>query len=136
MLLTEASTTNGQSELLVEGEQYVSFAGVEDALGKVDYYLAHPEERERIAAAGEAAILAHHTYAQRAAQLLDAVQAGGAQSCAPARRWDGAAVRKTYLHAWSQLQLVDCVMDCQAAPLSERLYYAGLALLRRIKHRE
>jgi hypothetical protein len=79
--------------------------------------------------------VADHTYARRAAQLLETMQLDGAQRRAPARSWDDAAVQSAYLQAWSQLRLLDCVMECQGAPLSKRLYYAGLALLRRIKHR-
>lgn len=39
----------------------------------VDYYLAHDDERRRIAAAGRAHVLEHHTYTVRVGQLLDLV---------------------------------------------------------------
>lgn len=134
MLLTEASAANGQSELLAEGSEYVSFTGIEDALDKVAYYLAHPQEREQIARAGQKAVLANHTYAQRAADLLQTVQTDGMRGQAPARAWPPESVQKTYLRAWSQLRLVDCVLEEQEAPLPTRLGYALLAVLRRIKH--
>ena len=41
-----------------------------DAAECAKYYLARPEERQRIAAAGRAHALAHHTYAQRLELLL------------------------------------------------------------------
>lgn len=134
MLLTEASATNGQSELLAEGSEYVSFTGIEDALDKVAYYLAHPQEREQIARAGQRAVLARHTYAQRAAQLLQTVQADGMRRHAPARRWPPHQVHRTYLRAHSQLQLVDCVLNQRQVSLGTRLAYALPAILRRIKH--
>jgi hypothetical protein len=37
----------------------------------VDYYLEHDDERRRIAAAGRAHVLAHHTYTVRVGQVLD-----------------------------------------------------------------
>lgn len=134
MLLTQRSRSNGQDELMREGSEYVSFDTIEDALEKVAYYLAHPHEREQIAAAGQQAVLANHTYAQRVAQLLQTVQADGMRHHAPARRWSQEQVRKCYLQAYSQLRLVDCVMEQKGAPILERLRYALPALLRRIKH--
>jgi spore maturation protein CgeB len=134
MLLTQASATNGQGELLHDGSEYVSFSDVEDALDKVAHYLAHPQARAQIAKAGQEAVLAKHTYAQRAAQLLQTVQTDGLRRHAPARRWSEAQVSRTYLRAHSQLRLVDCVMEQKETPLFVRLGYALQALLRQIKH--
>ncbi len=41
-----------------------------DLRDKVAYYLAHPEERARIAANARAHVTAHHTYDQRMARLM------------------------------------------------------------------
>lgn len=136
LLLTQDSHDNGQDELLRPGEEYVSFTSVDDALNKVDYYLAHEEERARIARAGQAAVLARHTYAQRTAELLRVVNGDGLRRCAPARQWDQAVATKAYMCAHSQLRLVDCVMEQQGVSLPTQLYYALQALLRRIKHRQ
>lgn len=38
--------------------------------GLIDHYLAHPDERARIAAAGRAHVLQHHTYTRRIEQVL------------------------------------------------------------------
>lgn len=134
MLLTAHSAVNGQDELLREGEEYVSFTGLQDALDKIDYYLAHPDARQRIAQAGQAAVLARHTYAQRMAQLLQTVGDDGLRRQAPARNWPARQVRQTYLRAHSQLRLIDCVMEQPGVNAGTRVYYALLALLRRIKH--
>jgi hypothetical protein len=135
MLLTQRSLENGQGELLREGVEYASFDDLNDALDKVAYYLAHGQEREQVARAGQAAVLARHTYAQRVAELLRAAQSDGLRRQAPARQWPEARVRTAYLRAYSQLRLVDCVMEQQGVKLAPQLYYASLALLRRIRHR-
>jgi spore maturation protein CgeB len=36
----------------------------------IEYYLAHGEERERIAEAGRQEVLAHHTWDHRIAEML------------------------------------------------------------------
>lgn len=136
MLLTQDSRDNGQDELLRRGEEYVSFTSVEDALNKVDYYLAHEEERARIARAGQAAVLSRHTYAQRTAELLRVVSGDGLRRCAPARQWPQVQAAKTYMRAYSQLRLVDCVMEQPGVSVAPQLYYALQALLRRIRHRQ
>ena len=40
----------------------------------VDYYLAHPEEREKIALQGQQEVYAHHTYHHRAEDLIKVVE--------------------------------------------------------------
>lgn len=135
LLLTERSEHNGQAELLLEGEEYVAFSGEADLLAKVAYYLAHAEERERIARAGQAAVLARHTYGHRVAHMLDVVQRDGARLIAPARAWPRERVVRHHLRVQSMLRMVDSVMDETGAHFSARLYYAALAMLRRIKHR-
>lgn len=135
MLLTQHSVNNGQGELLAEGTEYATFTSVEDALEKVDYYLHHEAERKKVARAGQAAVLERHTYAQRTAELLRTVEDDGLRCQAPARRWPPAQVGTAYLRAYSQLRLVDCVMEQPGASLLPQLTYALQALLRRVRHR-
>ena len=51
------------------GEHLVTFADVTDLREKARYYLAHDDEREQIAAAGRAHVLAHHRVEQRLEQV-------------------------------------------------------------------
>lgn len=51
--------------------EIVHFQGVDDLRRKIEYYLAHPEERERIAASAYHRTLREHTYKKRLTQLLD-----------------------------------------------------------------
>ena len=55
----------GVREWFTVGEHLVTFSDAEDLREKVRYYLAHDEERARIAAAGRAHVLEHHRYDQR-----------------------------------------------------------------------
>lgn len=62
----------------VENQHIACYRSVEELKRKIDYFLAHEEERQAIAAAGRAHVLAAHTYHPRAVlfdqwcdQLLD-----------------------------------------------------------------
>ncbi len=61
--------------LFKDGEHLVFFKDAEDLRSKVEYYLAHPKERQRIASAGRAEVLAHHTYEKRLSGILDEARA-------------------------------------------------------------
>jgi glycosyl transferase family 1/uncharacterized protein DUF3880 len=52
------------------GQHCAWYRDARDAAELTTHYLAHPEERERIAREGRSHALAHHTYAQRLALLL------------------------------------------------------------------
>ena len=66
----------GVHEWFVDGEHLVTFSDHADLREKVRYYLAHDEERERIAAAGRAHALAHHRVEQRLARVLEILEEG------------------------------------------------------------
>jgi spore maturation protein CgeB len=58
-------------ELFTEGKTVVTFEGRDELADKVRYYLAHPDERQRIAAAAhEHVVRGGHTYLDRARSLL------------------------------------------------------------------
>ncbi len=54
----------------VDGEHAVFFDDLQSLVEKVDYYIAHPEEAERLARAGQGHFLRYHTNEARAKQLL------------------------------------------------------------------
>jgi spore maturation protein CgeB len=54
------------------GREVATFGDMEDLARKIGHYLAHPEERDRIACAGHARTRADHTYEIRFSQLLEA----------------------------------------------------------------
>lgn len=61
----------GVSRNFTIGEHLVSFSDHEDLREKVRYYLAHDDERQRMAEAARAHVLAHHRYDQRVARILE-----------------------------------------------------------------
>jgi hypothetical protein len=144
MLLTEASTRNGQAQLagLVEGQHYVTFRDSDDLLQKVDYYLSHASEREQIAAAGCRVVLSQHTYARRADQLLSHIAHDGARLRAPLRGWTRDQQIGAYLETHSLMRMIDAAMSAPvtargpraAGARARQLYFALTALLRRIRH--
>lgn len=74
LLITNDLSANGQADLFRDSLHLVTYREAVEALEKIAWYLAHPDERERIAAAGRDAVLAEHTYRHRMELVLDVVQ--------------------------------------------------------------
>ena len=76
-LLLTPRIGNGLLELFKDGVHLVTYeeGNAKDAGEKIRYYLEHEEERARIAAAGRAEVLAHHTGRSRAASLHSLLEA-------------------------------------------------------------
>lgn len=62
--------TPGIDRFLRDGEHCAWYADLASCIEKAQHYLRAPAERERIRAAGEAFVRAHHTYDQRIGNLL------------------------------------------------------------------
>lgn len=60
-------------ELFEEDKEIVLFSDLNEMKEKIDYYLAHPEERLRIAEAGRRRVLEEHTYAHRMKSMLSVI---------------------------------------------------------------
>jgi len=58
-----------------EDEHLACYRGVDELRAKLEHYLRHPEECERIAAAGQAHFLARHSYTVRAKSILEKLAA-------------------------------------------------------------
>ncbi|TBL81740.1 CgeB family protein [Paenibacillus thalictri] len=58
------------------GQEIVTYSSVEDLTGKLEYYLSHPIERNRIALGGLVRTLKEHTYPVRLQTLLKAAFGG------------------------------------------------------------
>jgi ubiquinone/menaquinone biosynthesis C-methylase UbiE len=63
LLITDHKDNLG--ELFEIGKEVVAYRSAEECIALCQYYLAHPEEAQRIARAGQARTLRDHTYAQR-----------------------------------------------------------------------
>lgn len=63
----------GVREWFTPGENIVTYTDEADLRDKVAYYLAHPEERTRIADNAQAHVTTQHTYLKRMARLMEEV---------------------------------------------------------------
>ena len=71
-----AERTEEHLELFVENKEAAYFGPDEELLEKIDYYLVHDAERQRIAQAGyERVTSGKHTYRNRVQQILELAQA-------------------------------------------------------------
>lgn len=57
----------------VPGKEWVEYADLEDCVARIRFYLAHFDAARAVAEAAHARVIAQHTYAQRARQLLAAL---------------------------------------------------------------
>jgi spore maturation protein CgeB len=57
-------------ELFTEGKEMACFESTAELADKIDYYLAHPEERATIAAAGRARCVPAYSYDNRMAEII------------------------------------------------------------------
>jgi spore maturation protein CgeB len=71
------SRADNLEEYFVPGEEIATFASKSELAGQIRHYLGHPDERERIRAAGHARALREHTYERR---FLDIFHAIGAET--------------------------------------------------------
>lgn len=78
LLMTDRAS--GLDDLFQDGTHLVTYGSPAELLERVDQFLLDEEARERIAAAGQAEVLARHTYAERMRRVLRTVTAGNARA--------------------------------------------------------
>lgn len=71
LLMTQ--TARGLDEYYINGKEIVIFNSEKDVLGKIRYFLAHHNERDRIAIAGYERTIREHTYDLRLKEILEFV---------------------------------------------------------------
>jgi glycosyltransferase involved in cell wall biosynthesis len=133
MVVTDA-VHNGLGELFDVGQEIVTYADDADLMHKIEYYLAHENERARIAAAGQARTLAQHTYQHRAQTILQTVTANGFKNAAAMRKASPSARFEARRRIYTHLHMLDAIFDDARAmnygPL-RRLWAALPCLARR-----
>lgn len=72
LLLTDPG--RNLAELFDPGQEVAVYEDADDLVEKVSRYLAHPDERLRIAAAGQSRTLREHTYGRRIAELASILE--------------------------------------------------------------
>lgn len=134
LVLTDA-TSNGLGELFEIGREIVVYRDDVDLLEKIAYYLAHEEEREAIARAGQRRTLREHTYLHRMERLIEVVSAPGFRMLAPMRTADPEARWRARRAVYVHLHMLDALLDeartMKYGPV-RRLWAAMPALLRRL----
>lgn len=132
LVLTDA-VANGLDELFEIGREIVVYQDDRDLLEKIAYYLAHEEEREAIARAGQERTLREHMYVHRMRRLTEVVSSShpvAPMRAAPAaERWK--ARREIYIHLHMLDALVDQARDMGLDPL-RRAWAVLPGLLRRL----
>ncbi len=93
-LLVTDRIGNGLSELFEEGTHYIGYSSISEAMEKISYFLDKSAERERIARAGQRAVLEHHTYGCRWESIR--LQSENAYGQAPARSFSRRALSELY----------------------------------------
>lgn len=63
----------GLTELFEDSRELVSFKGMDDLIGKIDYFLTHDAEHDQIRKAGQSRAHRDHTYERRLQLLVDTV---------------------------------------------------------------
>ncbi|WP_453960799.1 CgeB family protein [Amorphus suaedae] len=102
-LLVTDRIENGFAEIFEDGVNCVCYSGVEEAIEKIDYYLAHDAEREAIAAEGQRAAASRHSYRHRWETMM--ALARPAMGCAPARGYSRGELGKTYARIFSAMRM-------------------------------
>jgi len=64
----------GLEQLFQDGKHLVVFDGYEDLCSKIEYYLKHEEEREKIAKQGQQEVLEKHTISTRVREYLKEIE--------------------------------------------------------------
>ncbi len=106
LLVTNDLAENGLSQLFHDGQHLVTYRDEVELFSRLAYFLERPEERERIAAAGRAEVLAHHTYLHRMRELLRIVDEQPAQRKATASRREAKAPEYFEFSREDVLQLI------------------------------
>jgi glycosyltransferase involved in cell wall biosynthesis len=101
-LLVTDRIANGLTDLFQEGTHYIGYDTLEEAIKQIDYFLENDDERKRIAASGQQAALAEHTYSHRWEQIIKESQA--AYGKAPARGLSRASLGALYAQVFVALR--------------------------------
>jgi hypothetical protein len=113
-------------ELFTEGVHFVAFDSEDDAIGKIDYYLAHEDARLRIAGAGYDEVHRAHTYAHRFGAVLQRLATLPART-APARTMRARAIEDIYQRRHKQAGQADALLRrALAAPAYSAARYRAL----------
>lgn len=134
LMLTDA-VKNGLTDLYVPNEEIVVFENDDDLVNKVRFYLAHDNEREKIADAGKRRTLAQHTYRHRVQTITDKMSSSDLQCLAPMRVASPSERNIARRSIYTHLHMLDALFDLERKSGSNsalRLWRALPCLARRV----
>jgi hypothetical protein len=102
-LLISDRIENGLPEMFREGEHYVGYSTVDEAIEKIDYHLKNEVARKAVASAGHRVALAQHTYLHRWKEIVQLSHGRFGQ--APARAYSKDALGALYSEVFASLRL-------------------------------
>ena len=108
-LLITGPTDPAFDEMFKEGVHFLRYKDDQDLFAKIDYYLVHDDERERIARAGQEEVLAHHKFEDRVETMLEIVANLDPPLAAPARSQPPQVVAWYYMQAYKRRSQADAV---------------------------
>lgn len=109
-------TDSGLDELFQRGRHLVTFQTDDELYRIIDYYLAHDDDRVKIANAGCSLVRRDHTWEHRVRQMLDIVSGAGDARPAPARRMSNSAVARLYVAGYARRLQFDPLLDLLGSP--------------------
>jgi hypothetical protein len=69
--MTNKIIGNGMEEILLQDREFVEYSDHQDMLQKINYYLSHADELQRISSAGMRRVSDNHSYLNRASVILE-----------------------------------------------------------------
>lgn len=112
LVLTDAiAPDNGGDALFHVGDEIAQYADDADLIARIDHFLAHDGERERIARAGQARVKREHTYVHRAHAMCDVLSNPSIRKAAPMRGASAEVRRRERLRVYTHLHMLDAVFD-------------------------
>ncbi len=73
LLVTDEAGSSGLTDLFEDRGHLVLYRNDAELFSRIEHYLAHPSEREKIAARGRREVLAKHTYEHRTMHLVEVI---------------------------------------------------------------
>jgi hypothetical protein len=108
-LVISDSAKNGLNELFHVGKEIVLYNN--DFLEKIHFYLAHDNEREQIAVAGQKRALQEHTYHHRVKTIVNYLTQPTLQKHAPMRNASSQEKAMSRHTIYTHLHMVDTILD-------------------------
>ena len=110
LVLTE-TRPEALGDMFVPGRDLVAYSDDTDLTEKIDYYLAHEDERASIAQAGHNQVHARHTIAQRANTIIEIVNSGDISKLASLRQADIQIRAQSRIDIYTHLHMLDAIFD-------------------------